>query len=274
MSHYVVGVVTEEKPSYEYLEDILEPYNENRVVEHTISKQELIDKERESIRSFENGLYKEYLKDPQKYIEENGQNKTHIEYITKIFPKRLNWTDEECYEEAIKIYDEEDILPNGDVVSRYNPNSKWDWWTIGGRWGGLITNKDGEQVDDCLISDMRNLYDEDVAKKSRRFWELYVEGQEPQNSDEEDELKHAFYKKEYYTGYYQTKENYAQCQATFSLYAYIDVDGEWHAKGEMGWFGFSDQAKNAEMLWVNEFSKMLKEAGEKGYWLTIIDCHI
>lgn len=216
MSHYVVGVVTEEKPSYEYLEDILEPYNENRVVEHTISKQELIDRERESIRSFE----------------------------------------------------------NGDVVSRYNPNSKWDWWTIGGRWGGLITNKDGEQVDDCLISDMRNLYDEDVAKKSRRFWELYVEGQEPQNSDEEDELKHAFYKKEYYTGYYQTKENYAQCQATFSLYAYIDVDGEWHAKGEMGWFGFSDQAKNAEMLWVNEFSKMLKEAGEKGYWLTIIDCHI
>ena len=22
----------------------------------------------------------------------------------------------------------------------YNPNSKWDWWEIGGRWNGLIKN--------------------------------------------------------------------------------------------------------------------------------------
>lgn len=29
------------------------------------------------------------------------------------------------------------------VVDRTNPNAKWDWWVVGGRWAGFFTLKDG-----------------------------------------------------------------------------------------------------------------------------------
>jgi hypothetical protein len=32
------------------------------------------------------------------------------------------------------------------VVKRTNPNAKWDWWVIGGRWSGHFTNTAGKQV--------------------------------------------------------------------------------------------------------------------------------
>lgn len=39
--------------------------------------------------------------------------------------------------------------------AHYNPQSKWDWWTIGGRWSGeLLPQKDGVWVDACRIKDL------------------------------------------------------------------------------------------------------------------------
>lgn len=29
----------------------------------------------------------------------------------------------------------------GVIESTYNPNSKWDWWIVGGRWDGLVSAK-------------------------------------------------------------------------------------------------------------------------------------
>lgn len=45
-----------------------------------------------------------------------------------------------------------------EVLGRYgyweNPNAKWDWYQLGGRWGGFFTNKDGEEVDTELIENI------------------------------------------------------------------------------------------------------------------------
>lgn len=35
----------------------------------------------------------------------------------------------------------EDCNGTGIILSTYNPNSKWDWYVIGGRWTGLFDNK-------------------------------------------------------------------------------------------------------------------------------------
>lgn len=35
----------------------------------------------------------------------------------------------------------------GNQWSTYNPNSKWDWWTIGGRWAGLLNNTAGRKAE-------------------------------------------------------------------------------------------------------------------------------
>lgn len=34
-------------------------------------------------------------------------------------------------------------------MTTYNPESKWDWYTIGGVWSGFLTTKAGQQVDVC-----------------------------------------------------------------------------------------------------------------------------
>ncbi len=41
-----------------------------------------------------------------------------------------------------------------DVIDVTNENSKWDWWTEGGRWSGFLVNKNGERVNSCQVKDL------------------------------------------------------------------------------------------------------------------------
>ena len=274
MSHFAVGIITRDFPTDSDIERALAPYDENIEVRTVITKEEIVQKKREEIENYKNTTYKRYLEDPEKYLE-GVTNQLHIDYITKDFPKKLEWTDDECYQDYIQYVEDENILPNGDVVSYYNPKSKWDWYEVGGRWTGLLySKKDEEYVDQTAISDIGNFYDEDAYKKAARFWELYIDKEQPVSEEEKGRIKNVWYEEAYYTRNYQTKENYAKCQAYLGLYAIIDEYGEWHAKGEMGWWGMSNQTENAEAEWTNTQKKMLEEAGEKGYFLTIVDCHI
>lgn len=68
------------------------------------TREELIALERKRIEDYKNGLYAVYLMDPDRYIEDCKGNTEHIDFITKEFPKRLAWTDEQCYEEAVALY--------------------------------------------------------------------------------------------------------------------------------------------------------------------------
>jgi hypothetical protein len=55
-------------------------------------------------------------------------------------------TPEQKYQEYIKRH--EDFNHRGEPISTYNPESKWDWYVIGGRWDGWITGQEasGETV--------------------------------------------------------------------------------------------------------------------------------
>jgi hypothetical protein len=123
-------------------EEQLAPFDENletpRYIKYT--KSQLIVEQREEIENYKNGNYAEFLRDPEAY-KAGCSNKTHIEYLESIFPKKLEWTDEEIYQDVITWYD--DVGENGEVYSEYNPNSKWDWYSLGGRWSGLIKLKEG-----------------------------------------------------------------------------------------------------------------------------------
>ncbi len=41
-----------------------------------------------------------------------------------------------------KEYHGYDVVQNGRIGRMTNPNAKWDWWQIGGRWSGLLKPKD------------------------------------------------------------------------------------------------------------------------------------
>ena len=51
-------------------------------------------------------------------------------------------------------YSEDMIKPNGDLLSTYNPNSKWDWYTVGGRWNKCINTLDGRHVNEAFVHEV------------------------------------------------------------------------------------------------------------------------
>jgi hypothetical protein len=49
-------------------------------------------------------------------------------------------TPEEKYREYVQFH--EHFSAQGEPLSTYNPDSKWDWYVIGGRWDGWINGKE------------------------------------------------------------------------------------------------------------------------------------
>ena len=138
MSHFCVYVFHDENTT---VDELLAPYDENIEFAPYVlyTKEQAIAKVRSEIEGFKNGIYKEYLEDPVKYKENWGHLKPHIDYLENEFPKKLNWTDEECYEDIAKWRREDGMVAeDGSILSTYNPMSKWDWYEIGGRWRGGI----------------------------------------------------------------------------------------------------------------------------------------
>lgn len=186
-------------------------------------------------------------------------------------------------------------------VEPYNPNSKWDWYDIGGRWHNMLLVKadnndiigenaswvniennskkapegykwcDGARIKDIDFEKIKEI--DNNPEKYIRFWETYVEGKEPKTEEEKEAIKWEIYKKEYYIERYKTKENYAKIQSTFQTYACLDEKG-WNTKGEMGWFACDDSTKESEELYLEKFTELLKAPENQEKYLVIVDCHI
>lgn len=41
-----------------------------------------------------------------------------------------------------------------EVIERTNPNSRWDWYVVGGRWAGCLTKTDGSEVNCAKLSEV------------------------------------------------------------------------------------------------------------------------
>ncbi len=211
----------------------------------------------------------------------------NIEEVDKLL--KPYWEDLE-----VEPYLDED----GDEIT-YNPNSKWDWYEIGGRYNNIIVvdknNKDiftggvlglGMNLSDDVeghpelirvngakIKDIHfDLMGEDY-NKAIRYWELIVEGQEPQNDEEKETVKWNFYKPEYYIEQYGTKEEYARQASMFSTWAFLNENG-WCEQGKMGWFAMNDATKNSRTDFNEKMQEYLKDPKHQEEYLFIVDCHI
>jgi hypothetical protein len=296
MSHFAVLVIGDN------IDEQLEKYNEQIEMPEYVkyTKEELIAKEKEEIEEYKNGRYAEYLADPIKYAEECNNNEGHLKYISEDFPKKLEMNDEEIYAEATKYYEEEELGPNGEVLSTYNPDSKWDWYEVGGRYAGRIAVKEGVEIDEPNFSwgwdadsiakvtangtKTDSAYKKDIDfsqmhrteedyQSSIRYWELIVEGAEPKNEEEKERIKFSFYKPEFYLERYKNKETYAECNSSFAMWAVVK-DGVWYEKGQMGWWAMSNETNDEAVDWdLNFFDRFIKNLSEDTL-ITVVDCHI
>ena len=278
MSHYVVAVITRCEPDEETLREILAPYDENLSVPRYVkrTKAQIIADARAYNERYYNGRYAEYLKDPKKYSEENP-NESHIQFIRDEFPKIYRMNDEELYQNEIKntpkLSELEDgdestaIDEDGNETSCYNPNSKWDWWEVGGRWYGEVPLRDGGETNSAQLRDIDFGNDVSIAAYLEKNPDVKTRYESLMNDGD------GWYRLEYIQKRYPTLEDYVNHQKNWHTYALVDENGEWHEPGAMGWFGCSDTTPEGEIEWEKTFyDKFIK--GKDNYWLTIVDCHI
>lgn len=150
------------------------------------------------------------------------------EHLAKLHPD-FDKPDPEC----------EECNGTGMVTSTYNPSSKWDWYSFGGRWDGWITNRTPE--DDGQggfnFDDKFRQPDKNVVKVGDMLdnWDRY-DGDGP------------------------------------IPFALVTPDGLWHESGKMGWFGCSSDNMDPDA-----WEKQVKEVYEKyrhGHVAYGVDCHI
>lgn len=153
-----------------------------------------------------------------------------------------------------------------------NPNAKWDWWQIGGRWQGLLKTSSG-QTDEARVGDIDFEPNQESYTKKLRWWEVVVEGS-PLRAGESKRDFFSVYKKEYYINRYKTKETYAKIHSSVITYAVVMPDGKWYQKGDMGWFGFSSETAEESYDWDMHFKENFIDKAEQEWILTIVDCHI
>lgn len=267
--HYSVAVFTDGESGT--VVDLLAPYDENIEVERYVAhtKQELIDAGRKEIEQYRDSKYKTYLENPEKYLMERchgNPDSNHFRYISEEFPKRLLWTDEEIYQHEVLDYSYSDIGEDGEVYSTYNPDSKWDWYSFGGRFSGELLLKNAEDEDECW-ADSALAVDVDFDGMKRAAYEQLTPYDQFINDT-------SWYSKEYLQRMYPDKDAYERQMTAFSTYAVVTPDGQWHAPGEMGWFSSSESPEESQDWNLSYYQRFIQPAIDNGWEITIVDCHI
>lgn len=273
--HYTVAVVTKEDSDAE-VERLLAPFDENLEVEPYIcnTKAQIVERVRDRIAKLREDmkLFAEDKYDTERYrvywlSEENVNPRTLQQYYAELLSCE-NKTDEEIYQWYRDGDDDDCYDENGNELSTYNPNSKWDWYSIGGRWDGYFLNKEGNTTNVEKISEVVWDGSDEDKEKAKRFWEIIVEGKPLK---EGEKRPFTWYNEKYYLDRYHTKEEYAERVTRTCPYSVVTPEGEWVAPGEMHWFS-STETDEQQKEYEEWFSKFIAE--HQDCYITLVDCHI
>lgn len=223
MSHFTVAVLLNENDN---IEDLLAPYQEGGI--HDCPEEYL------EFSECDESEIKEYEEHKDKY-------KTLDEFM-------------EDYHGYIKNKE------TGKYGHYYNPNAKWDWYVIGGRWSKSLLLKNGQRKDYAKIKDIDWTKMKEISKiELEKVWDSNPEGIH-----------------RYFNGIRNndTKESFIERESGFSTYAVITPDGNWHAKGEMGWFGISSENEDEANEWSKSFYDTFIKNADPETEIAIVDCHI
>ena len=157
----------------------------------------------------------------------------------------------------------EDCEGEGLRKTTYNPDSKWDWYQVGGRWGGLLQKKDGIRADVAKVKDIDFKEMESKARENaEKSWE------ESKDMDSTERYFRFGIEKN------QTKEKYLADAITFTTYSVLTGDKQWHERGQMGWFAMVIDEKETEEEWVNNYFSRFIENLDPETTIVVVDCHI
>lgn len=129
MSHFCVLVVTESKPTEDMLSDVLAPYHEFECTGINDKYVQTIDRTEELLACYE---------------KDKNEGESLMDYLKEEYNYEVCKEGEELDFEGDHKYGY--ILTNYKnvvvgVFKRTNPNAKWDWWQVGGRFSEYLIGK-------------------------------------------------------------------------------------------------------------------------------------
>lgn len=259
MSHSFVMVILPKKTKIEDAEKavdkILKPFNENKRVkgyqrpcycigqEARTEVSALTDLQFSSWESLRKDFYdQEKIKELSKI--DPFSDEIDVEWQT--FTKARAEAEREAFENhPNKLSPKKDCgscKGEGTYKSTYNPKAKWDWYSIGGRWNGVIKGQyRGDETGFNFGDEYRQL-DENITTTDNilqaiQTWEA--------NGQKKDENPYPF--------------------------ALVDPKKVWHEKGSMGYWGMVSNEKEKDS-WHTEVKQTLIE--NPGCFVVGMDLHI
>lgn len=318
MAHFPVLVITPERPNPERLRAIMAPYRCFEVSGLNDEYVQTFDRLEEVRTTYESSPITRYrspqdggLYDPSIYWELPLEIRKEYEEVHLPAPEAISFLEfvQEFYDHLPILEEGEDPDTEGDhkwgwvrsrggevteLVKRTNPNAKWDWYRIGGRWQDFYLLKNGRRF--CLAQkgaiDFEKMR-EGARNKVGREWDIIRPIIEPYIEDfKPKEVFLKAYTRDEWEAYFdqplfkalekrgEEDEEVACFQLNIEPFlldrdtcvereGYYETcvltyikDGIWHER---------DIEKDID--WCYDFNTMLENVPDD-HWLTIIDCHI
>lgn len=276
--HFTVAVLSK---SIEGYHELLAPYQENNMGTCPMEYMEFEDVEEEYLEEYKNEPIKKVVMPDgrlldryDKEVRDIDDSKLNIKDIPvfEIYP-----TFEEYMEKYVGFCERD--KKTGKYGYWYNPNAKWDWYQLGGRWRGMLLVKEdasslvgtpGVFGDDLETREAPKGYKwVDVAKIKDIEWDKMKElskenaikdWEKVMNMDEKDKGIESFL---YGIRENDTKESYVERLSNFRTFAVLTNNGEWHEQE----YGFEEE-------WEKEFFDKFIKSADPELFLAIVDCHI
>lgn len=189
------------------------------------------------------------------------------------------------------------------VVQRTNPNAKWDWWVLGGRWAGQLLHKNGSRMNtlrkgDLDIEALEQKAIDHARSKYRLVHEKIIQGEQPITfekmkekigGDDYDAVKEAYWAQpamarfselpsDERPGFFFDPQEYAISEEeyvdnarieAFSTHALL-MNGNWSERGEMGMFA---TMTNEDENWGSIFRQVFATIPDDAF-ISVVDCHV
>lgn len=300
MSHFSVLVITEQAPLQEDLERILLPWHEFECT----------------------GLDNEYVVEVDRNLNELNSDWEKHNNGKSFHDFLLDWCGitfiadgEQPQIETIHKHGYGVLDKDGDIVrivQRTNPNAKWDWWQIGGRYAGKLRTLTRNKTDSCRRAELSWVAMKWARQMDRAGWITEIlAGSELSRDNLQTALQlaptaHTAWlaldprpRGEEYAkwlvstygvpGFHLVKARNAApfdlpdldptqtidewIAAAPALSCFAVVkDGKWYEQGNMGWWGIVVDEKD-KGVWEREFNNLIEDLAPES-WLTVVDCHI
>lgn len=261
MSHFLVLAIGDypEEQLEEYWE-ISTPQEDAQYITSAQFSKELKEDEAQNYLT-------ETIKHYNRQILESKDN-SEIEHLEKSVKKmqKINKNDGWQVMEWVKEYTGW-IIFEGYYGYWHNPNAKWDWYSIGGRWNGYLLLKNGKRANYAMKKDINfKQMKEDKFINGELAWKQFLRS----NSLMKEGYKNG-------TPFFPAnpdmhKREFTASYGSIAPYAVL-LEDEWISKGELGWWAIEKATYENYCQWQNHFDDILNKIGDEEI-ITVIDCHI